>query len=107
VGKKLYVGNLSFLMTDSDLHNLFEGHGRVQSAWVLTDPHTGRSKGFGFVEMGSGEQAQASVAALNGKEVNGRALAVSETRPLEEPGASQRGLAGGNVRGVFGDRRSY
>jgi cold-inducible RNA-binding protein len=107
VGKKLYVGNLSFLMTDSDLHSLFEVHGMVQSAWVLTDPDTGRSKGFGFVEMGSGEQAQASVAALNGQEVNGRALAVSETRPLEAPGDSRRGLAGGNVRGVFGDGRTH
>ena len=99
MGKKLYVGNLSYGMTDSDLQNLFEPHGTVQSAQVIMDRDTGRSKGFGFVEMDSGEEAQAAIVALNGQEVNGRALTVNEARPREERG-------GGRDRGSFaGDRR--
>jgi cold-inducible RNA-binding protein len=94
VGKKLYVGNLSFDMTDSDLHSLFEPHGTVQSAQVINDRDTGRSKGFGFVEMSNGEEAQAAIAALSGKEVNGRALNVNEARPREERGGNHRGFAG-------------
>jgi cold-inducible RNA-binding protein len=84
VGNKLYVGNLSYGTTDSDLENLFGPHGTVQSAQVIMDRDTGRSKGFGFVEMDSGEQAQAAITALNGQEVNGRALTVNEARPREE-----------------------
>jgi len=84
VAKKLYVGNLSYGTTDSDLQNLFGPHGTVQSAQVIMDRDTGRSKGFGFVEMDSGEQAQAAITALNGQEVNGRALTVNEARPREE-----------------------
>jgi RNA recognition motif-containing protein len=95
VGKKLYVGNLSYGTTDGDLRNLFGPHGTVQSAQVITDRATGRSKGFGFVEMDGGEQAQAAITALNGQEVNGRALTVKEARPREE-------RAG---RGAGGDRR--
>ena len=89
MAKKLYVGNLSYGMTDSDLQNLFEPHGTVQSAQVIMDRDTGRSKGFGFVEMGNGEEAQAAIAALNGQEVNGRALTVNEARPREDRGGSQ------------------
>jgi len=84
VAKKVYVGNLSYGTTDSDLQNLFGPHGTVQSAQVIMDRDTGRSKGFGFVEMDSGEQAQAAITALNGQEVNGRALTVNEARPREE-----------------------
>ena len=84
MGNKLYVGNLSYGTTDGDLQNLFAPHGTVQSAQVITDRDTGRSKGFGFVEMDSGEQAQAAITALNGQEVNGRALTVNEARPREE-----------------------
>jgi cold-inducible RNA-binding protein len=99
VGKKLYVGNLSFDLADNDLKTLFEPHGTVQSAQVINDRDTGRSKGFGFVEMGSGEEAQAATVALSGKEVNGRALTVSEARPREERGSSRdRGGIGGSRR---------
>jgi cold-inducible RNA-binding protein len=94
VGKKLYVGNLSYGTTDSDLQNLFGPHGTVQSAQVIMDRDTGRSKGFGFVEMDSGEQAQAAIAALNGQEVDGRALTVNEARPREERNG-RGGAAGG------------
>ncbi|HEV3083949.1 MAG TPA: RNA-binding protein [Gemmataceae bacterium] len=92
MGKKLYVGNLSYGMTESDLHTLFEPHGTVQSAQVINDRDTGRSKGFGFVEMGSGEEAQAATGALNGQEVNGRALTVNEARPREERGGTRGGF---------------
>jgi cold-inducible RNA-binding protein len=84
VGKKMYVGNLSYGMTDSDLQNLFAPHGAVQSAQVIVDRDTGRSKGFGFVEMDNDKEAQVAIAALNGQEVNGRALTVNEARPREE-----------------------
>jgi cold-inducible RNA-binding protein len=83
VAKKLYVGNLSYETTDSDLQNLFVSHGTVQSAQVIMDRDAGRSKGFGFVEMNSDQEAQAAIAALNGHEVNGRALKVNEARPRE------------------------
>jgi cold-inducible RNA-binding protein len=107
VPKKLYVGNLSYDTTDSDLQNLFQPHGTVQSAQVIKDRDRGRSKGFGFVEMGSGEQAQAAIDALNGREVNGRELTVNEARPREERGANNRGLTGSSVRGDFGGGRRY
>ena len=96
MGKKLYVGNLSYETTDAELSQLFGAHGTVQSAQVIMDRDTGRSKGFGFVEMDSGEQAQAAITALNGHEVNGRALTVNEARPREERGA--RGTPGGDRR---------
>jgi RNA recognition motif-containing protein len=98
MGKKLYVGNLSYGVTDSTLQQLFEPHGTVQSAQVIMDRDTGRSKGFGFVEMGSDQEAQAAIAALNGKEVEGRALTVNEARPKAEGG---RG-GGGGGRGGYG-----
>jgi len=91
VAKKLYVGNLSYGMTDSDLQNLFEPHGTVHSAKVIMDRETGRSKGFGFVEMGDGAEADATIAALNGHDVNGRALTVNEARPREDRGGSRGG----------------
>ena len=109
MGKKLYVGNLSYGMTDNDLHNLFEEHGTVQSAQVIMDRDTGRSKGFGFVEMGNDQEAQAAIAALNSQEVNGRALTVNEARPREERGGGGRGGGGGGRGGGggYGGGRRY
>jgi RNA recognition motif-containing protein len=86
VGKKLYVGNLSYETTDSDLQSLFGAHGTVQSAQVIMDRDLGRSKGFGFVEMNNDQEAQAAIAALNGQQVGGRALTVNEARPRAERG---------------------
>ena len=104
MGKKLYVGNLTYDVTDSDLQNMFEPHGSVQSAQVIMDRDTGRSKGFGFVEMDNDKEAQAAIAALNGKDINGRALTVNEARPREERGGG-RGFSGG--RGGAGGGRRY
>jgi RNA recognition motif-containing protein len=98
MGKKLYVGNLSYGVTDGDLQKLFEAHGTVVSAQVIMDRDTGRSKGFGFVEMQSDQEAQAAIAALNGKDSGGRALTVNEARPKTEGGG--RGGSGG--RGGYG-----
>jgi cold-inducible RNA-binding protein len=98
VAQKLYVGNLGYGVTDNDLQKLLTPHGTVRSAQVILDRDTGRSKGFGFVEMGSGDEAKAAIQALNGQEVNGRALTVNEARPREERGGSQGGA---------GSRRSY
>src|SRR5438876_12099613 len=99
MGKKLYVGNLAYGVGDAELLRMFEPHGTVQSAQVSMDRDTGRSKGFGFVEMGSDSEAQAAITALNGKEVDGRALTVNEARPKPEGG---RGGGGGGGRGGFG-----
>ncbi len=97
MGRKLYVGNLSYNVTDADLEQLCAQHGTVQSAQVIQDRDTGRSKGFGFVEMGSDEEAQAAIAALNGQEHDGRALTVNEAKPKED-----RGGGGGGGRGGYG-----
>src|SRR5262245_26246793 len=83
MGRKLYVGNLTYGVTDSELQQLFEAFGTVQSAQVIMDRDTGRSKGFGFVEMGSDQEAQAAIAGMNGKDVNGRNLTVNEAKPRE------------------------
>ena len=99
MGKKLYVGNLAYGVTDSDLLRMFEEHGTVQSAQVIMDRDTGRSKGFGFVEMGSDAEAQAAITALSGKQVDGRASTVNEARPKTEGGG--RGGSGGG-RGGYG-----
>ena len=98
MGKKLYVGNLGYGVSDSDLLKMFECHGTVQSAQVIMDRDTGRSKGFGFVEMDSGSEAQAAINALNGKEVDGRALTVNEARPREDRGGSRSGASSGSRR---------
>jgi cold-inducible RNA-binding protein len=100
MGKKLYIGNLTYGVTDSSLQQLFAAHGTVQSAQVIMDRDTGRSKGFGFVEMASDQEAQAAIAALNGKDVEGRALSVNEARPKTEGGG--RGGSGGGGRGGHG-----
>ncbi len=99
MGRKLYVGNLSYAVTNSDLETMFGAHGTVQSAQIITDRDTGRSKGFGFVEMGSDQEAQAAIAALNGQDSGGRALTVNEARPKSE---SSRGGSGGGGRGGYG-----
>src|SRR4051794_24623113 len=96
MGRKLYVGNLSYNVTDADLEQLCAQHGTVQSAQVIQDRDTGRSKGFGFVEMGSDEEAQAAIAALNGQQHDGRALTVNEAKPKEDRGG------GGGGRGGYG-----
>ena len=90
MGKKLYVGNLAYGISDSDLQQMFEPHGTVQSAQVIMDRDTGRSKGFGFVEMGSDQEAQAAIQALNGQMVEGRALTVNEAKPREDRGGGGR-----------------
>lgn len=96
MGKKLYVGNLSYSVTNDDLKQLFAAHGAVVSADVIMDREAGRSKGFGFVEMATDAEAQAAIAALNGQESNGRALTVNEARPREE--RPRGGFGGGNRR---------
>src|SRR5216684_1129142 len=98
MGKKLYVGNLGYGVADSDLVKMFEAHGTVESAQVIMDRDTGRSKGFGFVEMKTEQEAQAAIAALNGKDSDGRALTVNEAKPRTEGG---RG-GGGGGRGGYG-----
>ena len=81
MGRRLYVGNLGYGVTDSDLQQLFAGHGTVDSASVISDRSTGQSKGFGFVEMSSNAEAEAAIAALDGKELGGRAIKVNEAKP--------------------------
>lgn len=100
MGKKLYVGNLPYNVGDDDLNQLFSQHGTVESAQVIQDKMTGRSKGFGFVEMSSDQEAQAAIAALNGKDYSGRALTVNEAKPREDRGGGGGGGRGG--RGGFG-----
>ena len=97
MGKKLYVGNLSYSVSSLDLEQLFGQHGQVVSAQIINDRDTGRSKGFGFVEMASDSEADAAVTALNGQQHDGRTLTVNEARPREERG-------GGGGGGGFGGR---
>ena len=102
LGKKLYVGNLSYSVDSTELQTMFAAHGTVQSAEVISDRETGRSKGFGFVEMSTDEEAQKAIAALNGQDNNGRALTVNEAKPRED---RPRGGGGGGGRGGFGGGR--
>lgn len=104
MGRKLYVGNLAFSVSDSELQEMFSAHGNVQSAQIIMDRDTGRSKGFGFVEMGSDAEAQAAISALDGKDHNGRALKVNEARPKENRagGGGGRGFGGGGGGRGFG-----
>ena len=99
MGKKLYVGNLSYDMTSEGLQSLFAAHGTVESAQVITDRETGRSKGFGFVEMSTSDEAQAAISALNGKENGGRALKVNEAQPKTDRPRGGGGGGGGFSRG--------
>ena len=102
MGKKLYVGNLTYDVNDSDLTQLFSQHGTVTSASVIMDRQTGQSKGFGFVEMSSDQEAQAAIAALNGKDYSGRALTVNEAKPRPEGGSRGGYGGGGGGRGYGG-----
>ncbi len=95
MGKKLYVGNLSYEATDADLQTMFGPHGTVQSAQVIMDRDTGRSKGFGFVEMGNDQEAQNAIKALSGQQSGGRALTVNEAKPREDRGGPLTARSGG------------
>jgi len=97
MSNKLYVGGLPYSVTDGRLEEIFSVHGSVQSARVISDRFTGHSRGFGFVEMGSDEEAQKAIEALNGTELEGRTLIVNEARPQDRPG--------GGGGGGEGDRR--
>jgi RNA recognition motif-containing protein len=113
MGKKLYVGNLPYSVDDAALEQMFAPHGAVQSAQVIMDRDTGRSKGFGFVEMGSDQEAQTAIQALNGQMIEGRSLTVNEARPKTEGGGGRGGGGrggyggGGGGRGGYGGGRRY
>ena len=105
MAKKIYVGNLSFQTTETDLNNMFSEVGPVESVQIITDRDTGRSKGFGFVQMQDDESAEKAIERFNGKEVNGRALTVNEARPMERRDSGSRGGGqgrGGRDRGGYG-----
>jgi hypothetical protein len=105
VAKKLYVGNLPYDTTDSELRAMFEEFGVVDSAQVIMDRDSGRSKGFAFVEMSNGQEAQNAINALNGKDIKGRPLTVNEARPREDRGGRSGGGRGG--RGGYGGGNRY
>lgn len=106
MAKKLYVGNLPYGISSSDLERVFQEYGSVESAQVITDRDTGRSKGFGFVEMRNDQEAQGAIQGLNGQDFNGRPLTVNEARPREErDGGSRRPFAAERSRSGFGGRR--
>ena len=107
MGKKLYVGNLAYGVTDSQLEQLFAAHGAVQSAQVIMDRDTGRSKGFGFVEMSNSAEAESAINALNGVEKDGRAMTVNEARPKAEGGGGGGGGRGRSDYGGGGGGRRY
>jgi len=112
VGNKLYVGNLAYSVRDDSLHQSFSQFGTVTSAKVMMDRDTGRSKGFGFVEMGSDAEAQAAINGMNGQALEGRAIVVNEARPREERpggfgGGGNRGGYGGGAGGGGGGRSPY
>jgi len=101
---KLYVGNLSFQTSGEELQQLFAQAGTVESASIVEDRDTGRSRGFGFVEMSTKEEGEAAIAQFNGKEVNGRSLTVNEAKPRENRGGGGRGGFGGGRGGHGGNR---
>ena len=111
MSNKLYVGNLSYSVRDADLQQHFSAFGDVQSAKVMMERDTGRSKGFGFVEMGSAEEAQAAIDALNGQPLDGRNLTVNIARPMEPRAPRSGGFGGGNYggggRGGYGGGNRY
>jgi cold-inducible RNA-binding protein len=110
MAKKLYVGNLSYNVDSAGLEQIFAPHGTVESAAVITDRDTGRSKGFGFVEMSDSASADAAISALNGKEFDGRALTVNEAKPREDRprgGGGGGGFGGGRNRGGYGGGNRY
>ncbi len=107
MAKKLYVGNLPFGVSSTDLERVFQAHGTVQSAQVVADRDTGRSRGFGFVEMSNDQEAQEAIQALNGQDFNGRELTVNEARPREDRGGGRREFGGNRPKGGYsgGGRR--
>ena len=104
---RIYVGNLSYNTTENQLQELFGAHGPVSSVDLIMDKFTGRPRGFGFVTMESSEGANAAIAALNGKNIDGRDLTVNEARPLEERSGGGGGGGGGYRGGGGGGRREY
>jgi RNA recognition motif-containing protein len=102
MGNKLYVGNLAYSVRDEDLNQAFSQFGAVTSAKVMMDRDTGRSKGFGFVEMGSDAEAQSAINGMNGQALSGRAIVVNEARPREPRPGGFGGGGGGGGRGGFG-----
>lgn len=100
--KKLYVGNLPYTTTDADLKDLFSQAGNVESATIISDKFSGRSKGFGFVEMSTLEEADKAISMFNGQQMGGRAITVTEARPKPEGGAGRSFGGGGAARGGFG-----
>ncbi len=109
MGKKLYVGNLGYSVTETELQQLFAPHGTIESIQVIMDRDSGRSKGFGFVEMSSNSEADAAINALNGQDHDGRALTVNEAKPRESRSPSGSGGRGGYGGGGYGGggRRRY
>jgi RNA recognition motif-containing protein len=106
-GMRIYVGNLSFNVVEEDLRELFQEFGQVESVSVITDNYTGKSKGFGFVDMPNQDEANKAIEGLNGKEVKGRALTVNEARPKPEGGRGGGGGGRGGSRGGGGGRGRY
>jgi len=106
MGNKLYVGNLPYSFRDDDLHQTFSQYGSVSSAKVMMERDTGRSKGFGFVEMGSDAEAQAAIQGAHGQNFVGRDLVVNEARPMEPRPPRSGGFGGGNGGGGYGGGRS-
>lgn len=105
MGRKLYVGNLNYKTDSSELQELFMQFGTVESAEIIADRETGRSKGFGFVEMSTDDEAAAAIEGMNGKEIGGRALTVNEAKPKEpRSGGGGRGFGGGGRGGYGGGR---
>lgn len=102
MGNKLYVGNLPYSFRDDDMHQAFSAYGSINSAKVMMERDTGRSKGFGFVEMGNDAEAQAAIAGMNGHSVGGRALVVNEARPMEPRAPRSGGYGGGGGGGGYG-----
>src|SRR3954469_21079989 len=107
MGNKLYVGNLPYQVRDSDLEQAFGQFGRVTSAKVMMDRETGRSKGFGFVEMGSDAEAQSAVTGMNGQSLGGRSIVVNEARPMENRPPRSGGFGGGGGGGYGGGGGGY
>ena len=108
MGRRLYVGNLSYQVSSSDLEALLSPHGTVESAEVISDRSTGQSKGFGFVEMGTDDEARAAISALDGQDHNGRALTVNEAKPREPRSGGGGGRGGyGGGGGGGGGRGGY
>jgi cold-inducible RNA-binding protein len=102
--KNIFVGNLSFNTNEDELRQLFESYGQVDRVSILTDRETGRSRGFGFVEMASNEDGEKAIAALNGSQIGGRTINVNEARPKSDRGAGGGGGGGGRDRGDRGGR---